>query len=141
MEFRAWYCFGDLLSNAVVALLTALAADALFSPDWSMFTAMVAAMALGMAIANACCLLVLMRCFGAMEIMLPAMLTGMLVGMAVGMSRTMSGLATLDHVLLALVIALLTTVAVWGLDQHLSGEQLPQPAPGNPRQRDRQAQE
>lgn len=135
MDDRPWYWFGDALSNAVAGLLTALAADALVAPDWSMVAAMAVGMLLGMAIANACCLLVLMRLFGAMEIMLPTMVTGMAVGMVVGMSRTMTTLGRVDHVLLALVIGLLTTVAVWALDQHLSGEQIA------PRAAARQAQE
>jgi hypothetical protein len=85
-------------------------------------------MALGMAVANLLCLLCLMRWFGAMEIMLPGMVTGMLAGMLVGMSRTMSDLDRLDHVLLSLVVALLTTAAVWTLDRQLRGEQLGPPA-------------
>ena len=86
---------------------------------------MFAGMVLGMAVANLCCILCLMRFFGAMEIMLPTMVTGMLAGMAIAMGRSMSGMALLDHLLLALVIALVCTAAIWAASQRLAGEQLP----------------
>lgn len=132
MDERPYFLFGDVLSNVLVALLTALAVDALFSPGWSMPVAMFLAMLLGMGIASLCCVLLLMRFFGAMEIMLPTMLTGMLVGMLVGMSRVMTDMKLIDHGLLAGVIALLCTASIWALDQRLGGEQLTGMSPSQP---------
>ena len=127
MDKRRYFLIGDVASNAIVALLAAVAADSFFSASWPMPVAMVVGMILGMAIANLCCVICLMRFFGAMEVMLPTMLSGMFVGMVVAMSRTMTPLALFDHLLLALVIALLTTVTVWAASERLRGEQL---APG-----------
>ena len=124
MDSRPFFLFGDAFSNASVAALSALAMHWLFSPDWPMFPAMLLGMILGMIIANVCCLFVLMRFFGAMEIMLPTMVTGMLVGMVIAMSRTMTTLSLLDHLTLALLIGLACTAAIWALDTSLSGEQL-----------------
>ena len=125
MDQRPYFAIGDVVSNLSIAVIAALASHALFSPAWSMMAAMLLGMLLGMFIANLCCLLCLMRFFGAMEIMLPGMLTGMLVGMVVSMSRTMTSLGLVDHLLLAQVLALLCTASTWGLNQRLSGEQLP----------------
>jgi hypothetical protein len=124
MDKRSYFLIGDVFSNTLVALLAALAVHGLISPGWPMLPAMVVGMVLAMVLGSLCCLLCLMRFFGAMEIMLPAMLSSMLTGMVVAMSRVMTTMDRIDHLLLAMVIALLTTVTVWIVSQRLSGEQL-----------------
>lgn len=128
MDPRWQFIVGDLLSNIVVALAACLLTHAITGPAWPMVPAMVAGMAIGMTVAFVLATGMLMRWFGAMEIMLPTMVAGMVAGMATAMYQTMAATRLIDHLLLATIIGILTTVLVWVVNSRLVGEQHRAPA-------------
>lgn len=128
MDSRWQFIVGDLFSNTVVALAACLAAHAVTGPSWPMPLAMLVGMVLGMLVAMVLGFAALMRWFGAMEILLPTMTAGMVAGMVIAMNRSMADTALVDHLLLAAVIGILTTVVVWVANSRLAGERTSTPA-------------
>ena len=89
METRPYFVFGDLVSNVLAGIVTALSLSLMFGPGWNMWVAMIIGMVLGMLITLPIAFL-FGALFGAMEIMLPVMTTGMVAGMVVSMSGAMA---------------------------------------------------
>lgn len=121
MENRLYFIFGDLISNIAVGASAAALIALLVTPEWSMLTAMFVSMALGMWISVLLGFAVLLRHFGAMEIMLPTMMSGMMAGMISGMLAAMRPLAITDALLLGTVIGAVSCIAFWIGNFILSG--------------------
>lgn len=120
MDGRLYFALGDLVSNVLAGVITALVCAWVVVPGWSMLPAMLLAMALGMALS----LLVwvpLGICFGAMEVMLPVMLSGMVAGMAGGMVEAMMSPPGSVVMLIGAFCGLLCVNVVWILNNHLRG--------------------
>jgi hypothetical protein len=81
MNDRLYFFLGDIISNAAVGVMAALASYSLFQGTLPMPIGMLLGMVLGMFIALITGTLIFIRYFGAMEVMLPTMLTGMVAGM------------------------------------------------------------
>lgn len=127
-ELRWRFVFGDLFSNLLVGVVTGALCHYLFGSDWSMLSAMLAGMALGMLVAEILSIGGLMWLFGDTEIMLSTMTTGMLAGMAVSMSRAMASMpgqtmnnTLFDHLLVSALLGLAVIAAIWLLNFILSG--------------------
>ena len=127
-ELRWRFVFGDLFSNLLVGVVTGALCHCLFGSDWSMLSAMLAGMALGMLVAEILSIGGLMWLFGDTEIMLSTMTTGMLAGMAVSMSRAMASMpgqtmnnTLFDHLLVSALLGLAVIAAIWLLNFILSG--------------------
>jgi len=119
METRAYFLFGDIISNLSVGALTALTCGFLFS-SWPMWIGMIVAMVLGMIIATAATVTIFLPRFGAMEVMLPVMTTGMFAGMAVVMWPTQSGL--LGDVQIGLSVGCAVFVLTWIINSIVVGK-------------------
>ena len=120
MDHRLYFIFGDLVSNSVAGILSALCAALLVGPGWNMFVAMLVMMALAMALCFVLSL-ALGILFGAMEIMVPVMLSGMFSGMFAGMWLAMATVPLLQLIWLGLVTGLVTTVIIWLVNARLRG--------------------
>lgn len=121
MENRLYFLFGDLFSNIAVGASAAALIALLVTPEWPMLTAMFVSMALGMWIAVLLGFAVLLRYFGAMEIMLPTMMSGMLAGMITGMLAAKHPIPLIDALLLGTVIGTASCIAFWIGNSLLSG--------------------
>jgi hypothetical protein len=122
METRPYFIMGDLISNILTGSLVGLLCVVILDPEWTMFSAMLLGMGIGMGFSAVFGALVLFRFFGAMEVMIPTMLTGMLVGMLVGMAASMmtlsAGTAVKIGALTGLVVLILTYIANYKLTDH-----------------------
>ena len=124
MPDNRYFIFGDLLANTLVGLLAALLSHGLIDVGWWMPIAMIVAMLLGMATALLLDLVLLLRFFGAMEVMLPTMLSGMTAGMWVGMRTAMAPLATLDAAAYGVLCGLLVIALCWTANSQLKGKRI-----------------
>lgn len=122
MPDNRFFIFGDLISNMLCGVIAALIARGVIDEGWSMLPAMAVGMILGMVAAMMLNVLILMRSFGAMEIMLPCMLGGMLSGMWMGMRASMSPIALLDVITLGLLIGITTVALCWAANARLRGK-------------------
>lgn len=121
MDKRLFFIFGDLFSNIAVGASAAALISVLVTPEWSMFTAMFVSMALGMWIAMLLGFSILLRYFGAMEIMLPTMISGMVAGMVAGMLAAMKTLGVVDALLIGVAIGTGSCILCWLGNSLLSG--------------------
>ena len=121
MPQNSYFLFGDIAANCLVAILAALCCSWLIDSSWSMLVAMLIAMPLGMLIAMVLALGVLMRFFGAMEVMLPTMQSGMWAGMIVGMRSAMGPLPTIDAILYGALIGVVVVGLCWAFNSRLRG--------------------
>ena len=120
---KQWYfIFGDLLSGVLAGVVVALCCNSLIDTEWSMLPAMLIAMLMGMLISMMMALLILMRFFGAMEVMIPTMLVGMYAGMVVGMRAAMHELPNIDACLYGALTGIATVVLCWLVNSRLLGE-------------------
>lgn len=124
MPSSRYFMFGDLLSNALCGLVAALFCLWWIDSNWSMLPAMLVGMVLGMFAAMVLDFAVLMRYFGAMEVMLPTMLTGMLAGMWVGMRAAMAPLMLIDAIIYGVMCGLVVIALCWTANNQLGGKQL-----------------
>ena len=123
MPQRWYFLIGDLIANAAAGVLAALLCYWLIDTSWPMFIAMLVAMLLGMLVAFVLDLLVLMRYFGAMEVMLPTMLSGMWAGMIVGMRASMAPLSAADAVIFGLLTGITVIALCWAINGRMEGKQ------------------
>lgn len=112
METRAYFLFGDLFGNLIVGALAAIVCGYLFS-GWPMIVGMIVAMFLGMIISTVLTLAVLLKWFGAMEVMLPVMTTGMFSSMVVVMWPPQSGYSVVDATEIGLSVGAAIFVTTW----------------------------
>ncbi len=122
MDNRLYFVAGDFFSNILVGLSAALANAAMISSHWPMPAAMIISMVLGMIIAILLNFVLLLRYFGAMEVMLPTMLSGMLAGMAAGMTASMTDLSLGSAALLGCFIGACVCVYCWAANNQLIGK-------------------
>ena len=120
METRAYFLFGDLVSNLVVGLLAATICGFLFS-SWPMVLGMIIAMFLGMLISTVLTVTVLLKWFGAMEIMLPVMTTGMFAAMAVIMWPPEGGYTLIGASEIGLTTGFTIFVLTWIINSIMVG--------------------
>lgn len=80
---------GDFFTHIISGFLTAYITTLIVNPDWPMFTAMLAGMAIGFAY-GLISLPLFVIFFGAMEVMIPMMLTTKITGMVAGMAMSMT---------------------------------------------------
>jgi len=111
VENRAFFVFGDLISNAIVGAAAAWLTHTLIGHSLGMFFGMVLGMALGMVISMVLTTFVLSVVWGAMEVMLPCMVTGMLAGMVPAMWHSDAALAVERGIWIGLVVTLATYLA------------------------------
>lgn len=124
MPTSRYFLIGDLLSNALCGLAAALFCLWWIDSSWSMLPAMLVGMALGMVATMVLDFAVLMRYFGAMEIMVPTMLSGMLAGMWVGMRAAMSPLMLMDAIVFGVLCGLVVIALCWAANSQLGGKQV-----------------
>lgn len=123
MPGSRYFIIGDLISNGLSGIAAALLCHWCIDSDWPMLIAMVIGMLLGMLAAMILDFAVLMRAFGAMEVMVPTMLAGMLAGMWVGMRAAMAPLATMDALAYGLLCGLVVIGLCWSANALLEGKQ------------------
>lgn len=123
MPTNRYFALGDLLSNALCGLAAALLSLWCIDSGWMMFPAMVLGMLLGMIATMVLDFALLMRAFGAMEIMIPTMLSGMLAGMWVGMRAAMAPLTTLDASAYGVLSGIAVVALCWAANSALEGRQ------------------
>ena len=120
MDNRLYFIVGDLLSALSSGLLAALACAAIFSTSWAMLPAMLIGMIIGMAIATILGF-ILLRYFGAMELMVPVMLSGMTSGMFVSMAAAMQLFSWQKASAWGLTIGLFCLLFCWFMNARLRG--------------------
>jgi len=123
MEKRPFFIAGDLISNAAVGALAALATHALIAPYLGMFVGMVLGMVLGMIISMLLTTLLFSVIWGAMEVMLPCMVSGMVAGMVPAMWHSSSAVAMERGVWIGIVVVLVTYLLSTAFSLNKEGQQ------------------
>lgn len=122
METRAYFLFGDLLGNLVVGALAAIVCGYLCSGWPFMVIGMVVAMFLGMIISTILTVTVLLKWFGAMEVMLPVMTTGMFSAMAIVMWPPGGSYSVAGAAELGLTVGFAVFVITWIINAIIVGK-------------------
>lgn len=123
MPQQTYFIVGDLACNLLCGLVAALLCNWIISPQWLMPVAMVVGMLVGMVVAMVLGTGILMRYFGAMEVMLPTLLSGMLAGMWVGMRAAMAPLPTMDAAVFGALLGITVVALCWVANNQLRGKQ------------------
>lgn len=123
MPESRYFILGDLVSNALCGLVAGLLCLWCIDTGWMMLPAMVLGMVLGMLAAMVLGFAILMRAFGAMEIMIPTMLSGMMAGMWVGMRAAMAPLSTMDACAYGMLSGITVIALCWAANSKIKGKQ------------------
>tara|TARA_B110000444_G_scaffold261157_1_gene311505 strand:+ start:4122 stop:4499 length:378 start_codon:yes stop_codon:yes gene_type:complete len=122
METRAYFLFGDLFGNLIVGVSSSIICGYLCS-DWPfMIIGMIVAMFLGMIISTILTITILLKWFGAMEVMLPAMSTGMFSAMAIVMWPPGGTYTIISAIELGLFVGAIIFIITWIINAVIVGK-------------------
>ena len=106
METRPYFLFGDCFSNALIGAISGYAGVAWMPHALGFWPGMLISMAAAMLLAMLLALTLLLRWFGAHEVMVPTMIGGMSANMSVCVLAHRYGLGALDGAMLGALIGL-----------------------------------
>lgn len=122
MENRLYFLLGDCFSNAFIGALCGWAGIAWMPHALGFWPGMLVSMAASMALTMLLALTVLLRWFGAMEVMIPTMLGGMTANMVVCALGHLHGLGAAQGAGFGALIGLAVLFATYAANAALTRE-------------------
>jgi hypothetical protein len=122
MENRLYFLFGDCFSNALIGAFCGWAGAVWMPHMFGFWPGMLVSMLGSMIVTMALALTVLLRLFGAMEVMVPTMLGGMLANMTVCVLHYFYGASALLGAAVGALIGLAVLFATYAANAALIRE-------------------